>query len=95
MKTVQNVRIPLIIFFNHDRVNIKVADLSGLYTYDYYLYSQILLKSVHIRKTCPCNIYPYIPHFYIVKLGYAGVYLFFLFLLQIIDCEKRNISIFF
>ena len=25
---------------------------------------------------------PLIPHFYIVKLGYAGVYLFFLFLLQ-------------
>ena len=30
---------------------------------------------------------PYLkPHFYIVKLGYAGVYLFFLFLLQNIDC---------
>ena len=25
-------------------------------------------------------------HFYIAKLGYAGVYLFFLFLLQNIDC---------
>ena len=30
-----------------------------------------------IRKTCPCNEYPLKPHFYIVKLGYAGVYLFF------------------
>ena len=40
----------------------------------------------YIRKTCPCNIYPLIPHFYIAKLGYAGVYLFFLFLLQNIDC---------
>ena len=39
-----------------------------------------------IKKTCPCNIYPLIPHFYIAKLGYAGVYLFFLFLLQTIDC---------
>ena len=39
-----------------------------------------------IRKTCPCNVYPLIPHFYIAKLGYAGVYLFFLFLLQNIDC---------
>ena len=37
-------------------------------------------------KTCPCNIDPLIPHFYIAKLGYAGVYLFFLFLLQNIDC---------
>ena len=35
----------------------------------------------HIRKTCPCNVYPLEPHFYIEKLGYAGVYLFFLFLL--------------
>ena len=40
----------------------------------------------NIRKTCPCNIYPLKPHFYIEKLGFAGVYLFFLFLLQNIDC---------
>ena len=39
-----------------------------------------------IRKTCPCKVYPLEPHFYIAKLGYAGVYLFFLFLLQNIDC---------
>ena len=39
-----------------------------------------------IRKTCPCNVHPLKPHFYIAKLGYAGVYLFFLFLLQNIDC---------
>ena len=37
-------------------------------------------------KICPCNVYPPEPHFYIAKLGYAGVYLFFLFLLQNIDC---------
>ena len=40
----------------------------------------------YIRKTSPCKVYPLKPHFYIVKLGYAGVYLFFLFLLQNIDC---------
>ena len=39
-----------------------------------------------IRKTCPCNVYPLKPHFYIVNLGFAGVYLFFLFLFQNIDC---------
>ena len=39
-----------------------------------------------IRKTCQCNVYPLEPHFYTAKLGYAGVYLFFLFLLQNIDC---------
>ena len=43
-------------------------------------------SELHIRKTCPCNVYTLEPHFYIVKLGYAGVYLFFLFLLQNIDC---------
>ena len=37
-------------------------------------------------KICSCNIYPLEPHFYIAKLGYAGVYLFFLFLFQNIDC---------
>ena len=42
--------------------------------------------SLIIRKTCPCNEYPLEPHFYIAKLGYAGVYLFFLLLLQNIDC---------
>ena len=34
----------------------------------------------------PCIIYPLIPHIYIAKLGYGGVYLLFLFLLQNIDC---------
>ena len=33
----------------------------------------------------PCDMYPVIPHFYIAKLGYAGVYLFFLFLFQNTD----------
>ena len=39
-----------------------------------------------IRKTFPCNETPLKPNFNIVKLGFAGVYLFFLFLLQNIDC---------
>ena len=43
-------------------------------------------RNMNIMKTCPCNVYPLEPHFYIAKLGYAGVYLFFLFLLQNIDC---------
>ena len=39
----------------------------------------------HIMKMC-FNVYPLEPHFYIAKLGYSGVYIFFLFLLQNIDC---------
>ena len=42
--------------------------------------------SYTIMQTCPYNVYPIEPHFYIEKLGFAGVYLFFLFLLQNIDC---------
>ena len=34
-----------------------------------------------IRITCPCNVYPLTPHFYIVKLGFIEVYIIFLFLL--------------
>ena len=37
-------------------------------------------------KTCLCNVYLLEPHFYVAKRGYAEVYLFFLFLLQNIDC---------
>ena len=40
----------------------------------------------YITKISPYNVYPLEPHFYIAKLGYVGVYLFFLFLLQNIDC---------
>ena len=39
-----------------------------------------------ITKTSPCNKHPLTPHFYIVKLGFTGIYFFFLFLLPNIDC---------
>ena len=39
----------------------------------------------HIRITCPCNEQPLTPHFYIEKVGFTRVYIFFLFLLQNID----------
>ena len=39
-----------------------------------------------IRKTGPCNEYPLEPHFYMAKLGFAEVYIFFSFLFQNIDC---------
>ena len=39
----------------------------------------------NITKTCPCNVYPLEPHFYMAKLN-AGTYLFFLCLLQNIEC---------
>ena len=39
-----------------------------------------------IMKTSPCNEHPLTPHFYIEKVGFTRVYIFFLFLLQNIDC---------
>ena len=43
-------------------------------------------RSECIRITCPCNEHPLTPHFYIEKVGFTRVYIFFLFLLQNIDC---------
>ena len=40
----------------------------------------------YIMLTRPCNVYPLTPHFYIVKLGFTGVYIILLFLLSNIDC---------
>ena len=54
------------------------------------LHFKMLVKSReyrnHITKTSPCNEHPLTPHFYIVKLGFTGVYIFSYFLLQNIDC---------
>ena len=40
-----------------------------------------------IMKTRLYNFDPLKPHFYIVKLGFTGVYIIFLFLFKNIDCE--------
>ena len=37
------------------------------------------LVVAHIMKTSPCNEDPLTPHIYIVKLGFTGVYIIFLF----------------
>ena len=39
-----------------------------------------------ISKTCLYKIDPLKPHFYIVKLGFTGVYIIFLISAQNIDC---------
>ena len=43
----------------------------------------------HITKTCLYNVDPLKPHFYIVKLGFTGVYIIFLISAQNIDCGTR------
>ena len=44
-----------------------------------------LTNKNHITKTYLYNFDPLKPHFYIVKLGFTGVYIIFLFLLKIVD----------
>ena len=39
-----------------------------------------------ITKTCLYNVDPHKPHFYIVKLGFTGVYIIFLISAQNTDC---------
>ena len=44
------------------------------------------VHAVIITKTCLYNFDPLKPHFYIVKLGFTGVYIIFLISAQNIDC---------
>ena len=45
--------------------------------------------SSFITKTCLYNVDPLKPHFYIVKLGFTGVYTIFHISAQNIDCGTR------
>ena len=45
-----------------------------------------ILQNEYITKTCLYNIDPLKPQFYIVKLGFIGVYIIFLISAQNIDC---------
>ena len=42
---------------------------------------------MRIMRTSLCNVDPLAPHFYIVKQGFAGVYINFLLLLKNLDCR--------
>ena len=64
-------------------IKIKSVQRSG--TEAIRIQIQANFRPFSIRKTCPCDLYPLTPHFYIVKLGYRGIH-FFLFLLLNIDC---------
>ena len=53
------------------------------------LYVELYSRGTHclyITKTCLYNFDPLKPHFYIVKLGFTGVYIIFLISAQNIDC---------
>ena len=44
------------------------------------------ISEIFITKTCLYNFDPLKPHFYIVKLGFTGVFIIFIILLKNIDC---------
>ena len=44
------------------------------------------LHPINITNTCLYNFDPLKPHFYIVKLGFTGVYIIFLISAKNIDC---------
>ena len=56
--------------------------------------NQIISSAVHIvillfkchHENSPIYFYPQKPHFYIIKLGFTGVYIIFLIFAQNIDC---------
>ena len=50
-------------------------------------HSHRLYDKIAITKTCLYNFDPLKPHFYIVKLGFTGVYIIFHISAQNIDCE--------
>ena len=50
------------------------------------VHSSPLPSPEFITKTCLYNFDPIKPHFYIVKLGFTGVYIVFLISAQNIDC---------
>ena len=65
----------------HYKRNLQVDSLLTI-----FLFISLLL--LVITKTC-LHVYNFdtlIPHFYIVKLGFTGVYIIFLILLKNIDC---------
>ena len=46
----------------------------------------VSIQCIYITKTCLYNFDPLKSHFYIVKLGFTGVYIIFLISAQNIDC---------
>ena len=49
-------------------------------------FSESVIQCYKHQENKSMKRYPLEPHFYVVKLGFTGVYQFFLFMLQIIDC---------
>ena len=68
--------------FEHAQ-NVRIHNISLMRS---LIWTYALHLNILITKTCLYNFDPLKPHFYIVKLGFPGVYIIFLYLLKNIDC---------
>ena len=75
--------------------SLRVGDMSFFVFYKFeiaiFKIVQVMAENIPFaflhQENMSVQYIPLIPHFYIEKLGYAGVYLVFLFLFQNIDCK--------
>ena len=82
--TCSNWRLPLK-WMQHKQTMQRVLIPCSV-TFCFHNFMNKVLCFQYITKTCLYNIDPLKPHFHIVKLGFTGVYIIFLFLLKNIDC---------
>ena len=68
--------------------SVHLRSLIRIFTGRSYAFQRGKVSSsdLYITRTCLYNADLLEPHFYIVKLGFTGVYIIFLFLLENIDC---------
>ena len=53
-----------------------------------HFYSRKISSILYIRITCPCNEDPLTLHFYILKLGFTEVFIFFLSLRKLLRIDS-------
>ena len=83
-RNISTLQSHIVIFVGFD----NISCLYAMYMFDSMFVLLALTPSAYglslmliIMLTCPYNVYPLTPHFYIVKLGFTRVFIFFLFLL--------------
>ena len=69
-----------------DDFHIMAICLCKVYPVNPYNILATAWQNQHTTKTCPYNIDPLKPHFYIVKLGFTGAYIIFPISAQNINC---------
>ena len=70
----------------HNNIIIIIIVIIITFVLSLLFLSYRLLTKVSSRKTRLYKFDPLKPHFYIVKLGFTGIYIFFLISTQNIDC---------